>query len=89
MQSLGGSTLVPELRRAEEINLIGTAEEIKARIAQLADAGVAELGPISFVSDTIEEMNEHVQLFAESVAPAFAGQEAAAQPAAASQLEVR
>jgi probable F420-dependent oxidoreductase len=77
MQSLAGSTLVGDLQRAEDINLIGTPDEVIARIGALTDAGVSELGAISFVSDTIEEMVEDIQLFAEQVAPAFVG--AAAQ----------
>jgi probable F420-dependent oxidoreductase len=72
MQSLVGSTLVGALERAEEINLIGTPDEVARRIGLLAEVGVEELGAISFVSDTVEEMAEHVQLFAEDVLPAFA-----------------
>jgi len=72
MRSLVGSTLVGPLERAEQINLIGTPQEVASRIARLRDAGVSELGAISFVTDTIEDMYDDLQLFAEEVAPAFA-----------------
>jgi len=76
LRSLAGSTLVGALDQAEAVNLVGTPADVVERVDALAAAGVGELGAISFLADTVEQMAEDIELFAETVMPRFAARAA-------------
>jgi probable F420-dependent oxidoreductase len=55
----------------EAINLIGTPDEIRRRVARYAEAGVSHLCGLLFVGNTVDELLAQMRLFAETVIPAF------------------
>jgi probable F420-dependent oxidoreductase len=52
-------------------NLIGSPEQVVARIQRLADAGADHLAGMIVVANTLDEMVEQIELFAAEVMPAF------------------
>jgi alkanesulfonate monooxygenase SsuD/methylene tetrahydromethanopterin reductase-like flavin-dependent oxidoreductase (luciferase family) len=48
-------------------NLIGTADEIRRRVAVLEAAGVDHLAGLVFLGDDLDEVLDHMQRFGESV----------------------
>jgi probable F420-dependent oxidoreductase len=72
MHTLSASTLRDQnLARLEEVNLVGSPEEIVAKIARLEEIGVTMLASMSFTSNSYEETLDDMQLFAEEVLPAI------------------
>ena len=70
LSSLRASTLKGQVGFAfEHLNLVGTADEIVARVSRLAEAGVKHLAAIMFCADTVDGMLEQMQEFAEDVMP--------------------
>jgi probable F420-dependent oxidoreductase len=70
--SLQSSTLKGSDTSAyEAVNLIGTPDEICARVERYAHVGVDHLSGLLFVGATIEEMLAQIRLFAETVVTAF------------------
>ena len=68
LASLSGSTLKNvDTSEYERINLIGTPESIRRQVAAYAEAGVDHLAGLLFVGNTVDEMIEQMQLFAETV----------------------
>jgi alkanesulfonate monooxygenase SsuD/methylene tetrahydromethanopterin reductase-like flavin-dependent oxidoreductase (luciferase family) len=79
MHTLSASTLRDQnLARLEEVNLVGSPEDIVEKIARLEQIGVTMLASMSFTSNTYQEMLEDMQLFAEEVLPAVHGTPVAA-----------
>jgi probable F420-dependent oxidoreductase len=71
LHSLSQSTLRgQDLGKIDEHNLVGSPDEIVAKIHRLAAAGVTMLPATSFTSNTYEEMVDDMELFAEEVLPA-------------------
>lgn len=54
-----------------KLNLIGTPDEVCAKVAAYADAGVRHLCGLLFVGNTVEEMRAQIRAFARHVVPAF------------------
>jgi alkanesulfonate monooxygenase SsuD/methylene tetrahydromethanopterin reductase-like flavin-dependent oxidoreductase (luciferase family) len=54
-------------------NLIGTPDEVCAKVAAFEEAGLDDFFATLFVADTVDEMLEQMGLFARYVTPAFAG----------------
>jgi alkanesulfonate monooxygenase SsuD/methylene tetrahydromethanopterin reductase-like flavin-dependent oxidoreductase (luciferase family) len=52
-------------------NLVGTPDEVCAKIAALGEAGVSHLCGLLFVGNTVEEMRGQIRTFARHVIPAF------------------
>ena len=52
-------------------NLIGTPDEVCAKVAAFEDAGLDAFYATLFVADTVEEMLDQMRLFARYVLPAF------------------
>jgi probable F420-dependent oxidoreductase len=72
MHTLSASTLRDQnLARLEDINLVGSPDEIVEKIARLEQAGVTMLASMSFTSNSYQEMLDDMQLFAEQVLPAL------------------
>jgi len=70
--SLQNSTLKGSDTRAyEAANLIGTPDDICARVERYAQAGVDHLSGLLFVGNTIDVMLAQIRLFAETVVAAF------------------
>lgn len=66
--SLRRSTLRgQDLSRIEENNLIGTPDQILAKISNLENAGVTHCAALNFISNTPSEMMEQMSYFRESV----------------------
>ena len=55
----------------EDIDLIGTSEEVIERIETLREIGVTHIAGILFTANTISEYKEQMQRFAEEVMPHF------------------
>ena len=55
--------------RFEEINLIGTADDIIEKIETLRDTGAIHLSGLLFPANSVEEMKDQMQRFAEAVIP--------------------
>jgi probable F420-dependent oxidoreductase len=53
-------------------NLVGTPDEVCARVAAYRDAGLEHLTALLFVGNTVAEMREQMRTFARHVLPAFA-----------------
>lgn len=71
--SLSGSTLKEQVgTQHEDNNLIGTAEEVVEKALQFAKAGVKHLCGTYFCAETVEELKDQMQLFAEDVMPHLA-----------------
>jgi probable F420-dependent oxidoreductase len=72
MHTLSASTLRDQnLARLEDVNLVGSPDEIVEKIARLEEIGVTMLASMSFTSNSYEEMLDDMQLFAEDVLPAI------------------
>jgi alkanesulfonate monooxygenase SsuD/methylene tetrahydromethanopterin reductase-like flavin-dependent oxidoreductase (luciferase family) len=54
-------------------NLIGTPDEVCAKVAAFEEAGLDGFFATLFVADTVDEMLEQMGLFARYMMPAFAG----------------
>ena len=68
--SLGASTLKDQTgSRHEETNLIGTAAEVIAKAQRFQAAGVKHLCGTYFCADTVDELLDQMQRFAEDVMP--------------------
>ena len=68
--SLSASTLKDQAgTRHEETNLIGTADEVIERATRFAEAGVKHLCGTYFCADSVDELLEQMQVFAEEVVP--------------------
>jgi hypothetical protein len=52
-----------------DINLIGTAQEVIAKVKQLEAVGVTHLCGTYFCADTVAELKDQMQIFAEEIAP--------------------
>ncbi len=71
--SLSASTLREQAgRRHEEINLIGTAEAILEKVDGLRQVGVRHLCGLYFCADSVAELKDQMQAFAEEVMPHLA-----------------
>jgi probable F420-dependent oxidoreductase len=67
MRSLSKTTLKGRDERFSARNLIGTPEQIRARVHELAAAGVNTCSGLLFATNTVEETLEQMKLFAEEV----------------------
>ena len=68
--SLSGSTLKDQAgTRHEETNLVGTAEEVIGKVERSREAGVKHLCGTYFCADTVSELLDQMQVFAEEVVP--------------------
>jgi probable F420-dependent oxidoreductase len=68
LQTLAGATLRGQpLEAVERANLIGTPAEVLEQIRALEDAGVDELGAMSFISETAADMARDMRWFKEEV----------------------
>jgi probable F420-dependent oxidoreductase len=72
LQSLSGSTLRGQpLEAVENANLVGTPAQIAEQIHELHEAGVDELGAMSFISATSADMARDMTWFKEEVMAEF------------------
>jgi len=72
--SLRKSTLKGiELDSYASQNLIGTVDEVIARVRRLKEAGATQLAGMIVVANTTDEMREQMRLFAAEVLPEFTG----------------
>lgn len=72
--SLRRSTLRnQDLSRIEENNLVGTPEQILAKIEKLEQAGVTHCAALNFISNTPTEMMEQMAYFKETVMDVYKG----------------
>ncbi|KRV49120.1 hypothetical protein AQ490_21740 [Wenjunlia vitaminophila] len=62
-----------DLDRYLEWNLVGTPDQVCAKVAAFAEAGVDHLCSLLFVGNTVDEMLAQVRAFARHVIPAFRG----------------
>jgi alkanesulfonate monooxygenase SsuD/methylene tetrahydromethanopterin reductase-like flavin-dependent oxidoreductase (luciferase family) len=68
--SLRASTLKDQAGIAfEAANLIGTVDELVEKIQALGEAGVTHLCGTYFTADTLPELKEQMQIFAEDIMP--------------------
>jgi probable F420-dependent oxidoreductase len=67
LRSLASSTLKGRPEAFAERNLIGTPEQVRARVAELAAAGVDTCSGLLFACNTVEETVAAMRLFAEEV----------------------
>jgi len=68
--SLRHSTLKDQARLSlEQINLIGKSDGIIEKVKQLADAGVTHLCGTYYCADSVEELLDQMQVFAEQIMP--------------------
>ncbi|MGH3624110.1 MAG: LLM class flavin-dependent oxidoreductase [Sciscionella sp.] len=54
-----------------EMNLVGTPDQVCAKVAAYQDAGLDHLCALLFVGNTIEEMRAQIRAFAHHILPAF------------------
>jgi probable F420-dependent oxidoreductase len=54
-----------------DTNLVGSPDQVCAKIAAYDQAGVDHLTALLFVGNTVEEMREQIRMFAQHVLPAF------------------
>ena len=72
MHTLATSTLKDQdLSKLDDINLVGSPDELVEKISRLEALGVTMMAAMSFTSNTYQELLEDMQLFAEEVMPAF------------------
>jgi probable F420-dependent oxidoreductase len=72
MHTLATSTLKDQdLSELDDINLVGSTEEIIEKISRLEALGVTMMAAMSFTGNSYQELLEDMQLFAEEVMPAF------------------
>lgn len=72
LASLSGTTLKDQVEAGfsfEEIDLIGTAEEIVEKVEELREAGATHISGLLFPANSVEELKEQMQRFAEEVIP--------------------
>jgi alkanesulfonate monooxygenase SsuD/methylene tetrahydromethanopterin reductase-like flavin-dependent oxidoreductase (luciferase family) len=70
--SLKSSTLKGDsIETLDDFNLIGTPDDIVEKVKSYEEAGVTHITGICFAVKTIEEFEEQMQRFAETVIPAF------------------
>jgi alkanesulfonate monooxygenase SsuD/methylene tetrahydromethanopterin reductase-like flavin-dependent oxidoreductase (luciferase family) len=67
LRSLASSTLKGRPEAFAERNLIGTPEQVRERVAELAAAGVDTCSGLLFACNTVEETLSAMRLFAEEV----------------------
>ena len=75
--SLGDSTLKDQVGagvRLEEINLIGTDDDIVEKVETLREAGAMHLSGLLFSANSVEELKDQMQSFAEQVIPKVSNQ---------------
>ena len=71
--SLGKSTLKNQARMAmEDINLIGSVDQVVERAERLKEAGVNHFLGLYFAANDVQELLDQMQLFAEEVTPRIA-----------------
>jgi len=73
--SLSGTSLKDQVAAGvafEEIDLVGTADDILERIGQLREAGVTHLCGLLFAANSAGELVDQIQAFAEEVMPRLA-----------------
>jgi probable F420-dependent oxidoreductase len=74
LMSLRRSTLKEEAAAPmEEINLIGDAAAVAAKAEALIEAGVTHFLGLYFAADSVAELLDQMQIFAEEVGPRIAG----------------
>jgi hypothetical protein len=71
--SLGKSTLKEQKASAEDINLIGSAEEVIEKCMNFRKAGVTHFLGLYFAANSADELVDQMQMFAEEVAPKIRG----------------
>ena len=71
LESLKGSTLREQTGGFEQRNLIGSPEEISARIRVYERAGATTMAGMLFVASSVAEMREAIDLFGHEVLPSF------------------
>jgi probable F420-dependent oxidoreductase len=70
LASLRHSTLKDQAGMSlEQINLIGTTDEIIEKVKQLSDAGVTHLCGTYYCANSVEELLDQMQVFAEQIMP--------------------
>ncbi len=70
LASLKASTLKDQVgANLEEINLIGSAEEIIEKIKRYQESGLTHLCGTYFCAQTVQELHQQMQLFADEVVP--------------------
>ena len=68
--SLSGSTLKDQLgTKHEETNLVGSVEEVLEKAARFRQAGVKHLCGTYFCADSVSELLDQMQIFAEEIMP--------------------
>lgn len=70
--SLSGTTLKDQVEAGfgfEEIDLIGSADDIVAKVEELREAGATHISGLLFPANSIEELREQMARFAEEVIP--------------------
>jgi hypothetical protein len=68
--SLGKSTLKNQAKLAmEDINLIGSVDQVIERASRLKEAGVTHFLGLYFAANDVQELLDQMQLFAEEVTP--------------------
>ncbi len=73
--SLSGTTLKDQVAagvKFEELDLIGTADDIVEKIEKLREAGATHISGILFPANSVQEMKDQMQHFAEEVIPRIA-----------------
>jgi probable F420-dependent oxidoreductase len=70
--SLKASTLKGDsIENLHDFNLIGTPADVMQQVQRYKEAGVQHITGICFAVKTVEEFEEQMQIFAETVIPAF------------------
>lgn len=72
--SLSGTTLKDQVKsgvKFEDMDLIGSADDIAARIRQYQEVGVEHICGILFTANSVAEFKEQMQWFAEGVISQF------------------
>ncbi len=72
MASLSKTTLKDQVQAGfdfEEIDLIGTADEIIEKIERLREAGATHISGLLFPANSLGELRDQMQSFAEEVIP--------------------
>ena len=69
LMSLRQSTLKQQTAAMEDLNLVGGIDEVVEKALRLEDAGVTHLLGLYFAVDSVAELLDQMQLFAEEVMP--------------------
>ena len=67
--SLRQSTLKQQTAAMEDLNLVGGIDEVVEKAKRLEEAGVTHLLGLYFAVDSVAELLDQMQLFAEEVMP--------------------